>query len=221
MPWLDTQKSDFLSVFEWFWNDWASTRDNLIFIVCGSATSWMDEKIASNKGGLFNRQTLRLFLKPFNLHETELFLLNNGITWSRYEIAECYMIMGGIPYYLNTLSRHYSLKQNIDRIFFSSSGELLDEFEHLYATLFSNSHVYIKVVEALSRKNRGMTRNELTSECNLSENGALSKILKDLELSGFIRASRFYKKQSKDLIYSLTDYYTSFYEVRQSTTSIG
>ena len=68
MPWLDTQKSDFLSVFEWFWNDWASTRDNLIFIVCGSATSWMDEKIASNKGGLFNRQTLRLFLKPFNLH---------------------------------------------------------------------------------------------------------------------------------------------------------
>ena len=101
--------------------------------------------------------------------------------------------------------------QNIDRIFFSSSGELLDEFEHLYATLFSNSHVYIKVVEALSRKNRGMTRKELASECNLSENGALSKILKDLELSGFIRASRFYKKQSKDLIYRLTDYYTSFY----------
>lgn len=158
MPWLDTQKSDFLSVFEWFWNDWASTRDNLIFIVCGSATSWMDEKIVSNKGGLFNRETCKLFLKPFNLHETELFLMSRGISWSRYEIAECYMIMGGIPYYLDTLSRSAGLKQNIDRVFFSKNGELRDEFQHLYATLFTNSPVYIKIVEILSRKSRGMTR---------------------------------------------------------------
>lgn len=211
MPWLDTQKSDFLSVFEWFWNDWASTRDNLIFIVCGSATSWMDEKIASNKGGLFNRETCKLFLKPFNLHETELFLMSKGISWSRYEIAECYMIMGGIPYYLDTLSRSTGLKQNIDRVFFSESGELRDEFQHLYATLFTNSPDYIRIVEILSRKNRGMTRKELAEASGSPENGRLTTILRDLELSGFIRASRFYRKKRNGIIYSLSDYYTSFY----------
>jgi len=46
MPWMDTQRSGFLSAFELFWNDWGCTQDNLIFVVCGSATSWMVEKIA-------------------------------------------------------------------------------------------------------------------------------------------------------------------------------
>lgn len=89
MPWLDNQKGEFLSTFEWFWNDWASTRDNLVFIVCGSATSWMDEKIANNKGGLFNRQTCKLFLKPFKLYEVEAFLENKNIKWSKYDIVRC------------------------------------------------------------------------------------------------------------------------------------
>ena len=211
MPWLDNQKSDFLPAFEWFWNDWASTRDNLIFIVCGSATSWMNDKIAANKGGLFNRQTMKLFLKPFNLYETELFLKKKGITWSRYEIAECYMIMGGIPYYLNSLTPELGLKQNIDRLFFDRSGELWDEFSHLYATLFSNSPVYIKVVEVLSRRNRGMTREELSRESELPGNGTLTKILNDLELSGFIRITNFYRKAKKNQVYQLSDYYTAFY----------
>ena len=56
MPWLDTYRSGFLPAFEWFWNDFASTVDNIIFIVCGSATAWMVDNLANNKGGLFNRQ---------------------------------------------------------------------------------------------------------------------------------------------------------------------
>lgn len=127
LPWLDTHKSRFLPAFEWFWNDWASTRRNLVFIVCGSATSWMVDKISNNKGGLFRRQTCRLYLKPFNLFETEKYLYNKGIRWSRYEIAECYMIMGGIPYYLNLLDSKLSLAQNVDNLFFRKNGELWDE----------------------------------------------------------------------------------------------
>ena len=211
MPWLDNQKGEFLSVFEWFWNDWASTRDNLVFVACGSATSWMDEKIANNKGGLFNRQTCKLFLKPFKLFETEAFLLNKGIRWSRYDIVRCYMIMGGIPYYLDLLSSKIPFSQNIDRLFFADDGELWDEFEHLYKTLFSNSDSYIKVVEALSTKTSGLTRGEIVAETGLKNNGDLSKILKDLVLSGFVRVSGFYKKKKKDTLYQLCDYYTAFY----------
>lgn len=211
MPWLDNQKGEFLSVFEWLWNDWASTKDNLVFIACGSATSWMDEKIANNKGGLFNRQTCKLFLKPFKLFETEAFLLNKGIKWSRYDIVRCYMIMGGIPYYLDLLSNKLPFSQNIDRLFFSEDGELWDEFDHLYKTLFSNSDSYIKVVEALSTKTSGLTRGEIVYRAGLKNNGDLSKILKDLVLSGFVRVSGFYKKKKKDTLYQLRDYYTAFY----------
>jgi len=211
MPWLDNQKGEFLSTFEWFWNDWASTRDNLVFIACGSATSWMDEKIANNKGGLFNRQTCKLFLKPFKLYEVEAFLQNKNIRWSKYDIIRCYMIMGGIPYYLSLLSSKLTFSQNIDRLFFSEDGELWDEFEHLYNTLFSNSESYIEVVEALSTKRYGLTRGEIVEKTKLKNNGDLTKILNDLILSGFVRASRFYKKKKKDACFQLRDYYTAFY----------
>ena len=211
MPWLDTHKSGFLPAFEWFWNDWASTRDNLIMIVCGSATSWMADHIEHNKGGLFNRQTCRLYLEPFRLYEVEQYLESRNIHWSRYDIAECYMVMGGIPYYLSLLNNRYSYRQNIDRLFFRKKGELWDEFDHLYKTLFTNSVNYTKVAEALSTRNSGMTREEIAGRTGLPENGALTKILDNLASSGFVRISHFYNRKKKDALYQLSDYYSAFY----------
>lgn len=211
MPWLDTKRSGFLPAFEWFWNDWGSAQDNLVFVVCGSATAWMVDNFADNKGGLFNRQTCRLFLQPFNLADTEAFLETRGIQWSRYEIIECYMIMGGIPYYLRLLSNRQSYSQNIDRLFFSRNGELRDEFSHLYRTLFTNSEKYISVVEALSSKRNGLTRSEIAEKTGIPATGSLSKILNNLISSGFVRISNFYHQKKKNALYQLSDYYTAFY----------
>ena len=211
LPWLDTRKSGFLPAFEYFWNDYASTKRNIVFILCGSATSWMDEKITKNRGGLFNRQTCRLYLEPFTLKEVEEFLISKDIYWSHYEIAECYMIMGGIPYYLNLLDEELTLHQNIDNLFFRKRGELWDEFEHLYNTLFSNSNRYIDVVSALSEKQSGLTRNEICTKTGIPNGGDLSKLLKNLTLSGFVVISTFYGRKKKETLYQLADYYTIFY----------
>ena len=211
VPWMDTQRSGFLPALEWFWNDWGCAQDNLIFIVCGSATSWMVEKIAENKGGLFNRQTCKLYLQPFSLCETELYLRFRGIEWSRRDIAECYMIMGGIPYYLSLLDKELAFNANIDNLFFRKRAELWDEFDHLYQTLFSNSGQYIRIVEQLSKKRMGLTRGELSRQTGLPANGTLSKMLNDLTASGFVRKYSVYGCKSKDALYQLSDYYTLFY----------
>lgn len=211
MPWMDTQRSGFLPAFEWFWNDWGCTQDNLIFIVCGSATSWMAENFAENKGGLFHRQTCRLYLQPFNLYETEQYLQSRNIEWARRDIAECYMIMGGIPYYLSLLDPELALNANIDNLFFRKRAELWDEFDHLYQTLFTNSDQYIKIVEQLSKKRMGLTRSEIAEKTRLPANGALSKMLHDLTDSGFVRKYTFYGRKSKDTLYQLSDYYSLFY----------
>ena len=171
----------------------------------------MIDNITDNKGGLFNRQSCRIYLEPFTLYETEQFLQKKEIFWSRYEIAECYMIMGDIPYYLNLLNRDLSFTQNIDHLFFRKHGELWDEFDRLYSTLFSNSDNYIKVAETLSRKTSGLTRNEISQYCKLPANGALSKILSNLVSSGFVRVSNIYGNRKKDARYQLADYYTEFY----------
>lgn len=211
LPWLDTRQSDFLAAFESFWNDWGAQQKDIMLIVCGSATTWITKKILSDKGGLFNRAARRLFLLPFNLNEAEKYLQSRGINWSRQDIVECYMIMGGIPYYLKLLDNERSLLANIDEIFFKRNGALWDEFDHLYETLFGDSRGYMKIIEALSKKKSGLTRNEIIKETGLEDNGLLSDMLKNLIGSQFVRAYNTFGYDEKYVVFQLCDYYTLFY----------
>ena len=128
LPWMDTPKSDFMSSLEHFWNGWASGRSDIVLIVCGSATSWMMNKLLNNKRGLHNRITQRIPLRPFTLLECKQFLQSVEISWEEYQITECYMIFGGIPYYWSLLRKGLSLAQNVDYLFFHESGALRNEF---------------------------------------------------------------------------------------------
>lgn len=211
MPWLDTAGSDFVSALESFWNGWAAAEDNIVLVACGSATSWMTDKLLGDKGGLFNRSATRIFLRPFNLKETEEYLKSRGFELTRYDIAECYMIMGGIPFYLKQMNPRWTLARNIDMMFFKEKGLLWDEFDHLYSTLFKNADTYIAVVEALSMKRMGMTRKEIVKETGISDNGNLGKVLKNLVDNEFIRPYNYFGNKKRDTIYQLADFYTMFY----------
>lgn len=211
MPWMDKKQSGFLPAFEWFWNSWGASKKNLVFIVCGSVTSWIVENFDENKGGLFNRQTARLFIEPFDLRHTEMYLDSRGLSWSRYDIVQVYMIMGGIPFYLRLLDPELTLNENIDNMFFRKRAELFNEFNHLYNTLFSNSEAYIKIVSALSEKRCGLIREEIVSKTGIPANGVLSTMLSNLEKSGFIRINREYGNKKRNTRYQLSDYYSLFY----------
>jgi hypothetical protein len=211
LPWMDTPRSDFIAALENFWNSWASARNDIVLIVCGSSTSWMMNKLINNKGGLHNRITQRINLQPFTLAECKIFLLNADITWDNYQVAEAYMVFGGIPYYWSLLKKGLSLAQNINALFFDKNGTLRDEFKNLYAALFKNSEKYIQVVELIGRKSQGLTRNEIIKGNNNKSGGGLSKILEDLESCGFIRSYQFYEKKQRDKFYQLTDFYSLFY----------
>ena len=170
----------------------------------------MVNNIAQNKGGLFNRQTCSIDLRPFTLQETEHYLQTRNIEWSRYDIAECYMIMGGIPYYLSLLEPERSLSDNIDNSFFRKRSELWNEFQQLYRTLFSNSEQYMQIVEALSKRRIGLTRSEIIRATGLPDNGSFTEKLKDLIASDFVRVSSQFGRKN-EAFYQLKDYYTLFY----------
>ncbi len=184
---MDTQRSGFIPALENFWNGWASARKDVVLIVCGSATSWIIKKILKNKGGLHNRVNTKIHLQPFTLYECERYATHRKLGMNRRQLMEAYMIMGGIPFYWSKLERNLSLAQNIDSLFFNLDGELHDEFDELYASLFKNPEPYITVVHTLGTKRIGMTRDELIDEASLQDNGRLIEILKDLEACGFIR----------------------------------
>lgn len=210
LPWFDTPRSNFISAIELFWNQWASDQ-NLMLVVCGSATSWMVNKLLGDKGGLHNRVTRSIYLAPFTLGETEDFLNNNHIVFNRHQIIECYMMLGGTPYYLNMLQPKLSLAQNINKLFFEENGELKREFDFLFRSLFKDSKNYRKVVELLSKKANGMTRQQIIQEGKMADNGKLTEILDDLCNCDFIRRFSPINKKQRDFIYQLTDLFSLFH----------
>lgn len=151
LSWMDTQKSGLLVALENFWNGGASARNDVVLVVCASATSWMLDKVIHNKGGLYNRLSSQIHLKPFKLCECEEYLESKGISISRYDILEMYMAVGGIPYYWSLMKKGRSVAQNIDAMFFADDAPLRDEFKYLYASLFKNPQNYIDIVSALAK----------------------------------------------------------------------
>ena len=210
LPWIATRKSKFLGMLGHFWNDWA-VYNNVMLVVCGSAASWMINKVLNHKGGLHNRVTRYLPLQPFTLAETEQFLKAKKITANRYQIIQVYMALGGIPYYLEMLRPGESIPQNIDRLCFDSHGFLRDEFSRLYKSLFDKSENHIAVVEALASKWKGLTRNEIAELSGIGVGGNLSRILLELEKSAFVKTWYPFGSKKKSTIYRLTDNFSLFY----------
>ncbi len=104
MPWMDTPRSNFISGLERFWNSWASWRSDIKLIVCGSATSWIINNLIKNRGGLHNRVTHKIPLKLFTLKECQQYFMARGFRLSTKQIAECYMVLGGVPFYIKIVT---------------------------------------------------------------------------------------------------------------------
>ena len=211
LPWMDTQRSGFIPALENFWNGWASARKDVVLIVCGSATSWIIKKILKNKGGLHNRVNTKIHLQPFTLNECERYATHRKLGMNRRQLMECYMIMGGIPYYWSKLERSFSLAQNIDNLFFNPDGELHDEFDALYASLFKRKEPYEAIVTALAGKKSGMTRDEIVVAAKTANNGRLTERLAELEQCGFIRSFHVVGACASAIVYQLMDSFTIFH----------
>ena len=213
LSWMDTKDGDLISALESFWNGWATARKekDVILIVCASATYWMTDNIVNAKGGLHNRLTGQIHLKPFTLRECEEYIESRKLIFTRRQILQCFMILGGVPYYWSLLQKGKSLSQNIDALFFRDNSPLRNEYDNLYRALFNKPDRHIKIIEALCRKKKGLTREEISATSKIASSGDLSKKLVELENCGFIRAYAPFGYKRRRLVYQLVDNFTLFY----------
>jgi hypothetical protein len=211
LPWLASRKSGFLRAFEHFWNSWASTRTDLLVVVCGSAASWMTRTLLHARGGLHNRVTEAIRLEPFRLAEAQAYLESRRVRLSPYQVFELYLALGGVPHYLRQVEPGRSAAESINRLCFAPNAPLRDEFKLLYASLFEHSERHEAVVRALAKQRSGINRAALLDKSGLRSGGGASSTLEELEASGFITRVSPYGRQLRDSLYRLVDEYSLFY----------
>ena len=211
VAWMDNHKSDFIPALEGFWNEWCSNRNDIFLIICASATSWIIDNVFHNRGGLHNRVTMRMRLSPFTLKECEEFSIANNLNYSRKDILNLYLAIGGVAWYWTLLKKGYSVKQNISQLFFENDSPLRGEFLELYSSLFIRPEKYIDIILALGKKSSGLERQELSAECKVSNNSKLGKMLQQLEECGFIRSYVPYGKKENSIVYQLIDSFSLFH----------
>ena len=211
MPWMDTPRAGFMPAFENFWNGWASGQENLMLIVCGSATSWIQDNLINNHGGLYDRVTWEIPLAPFTLGECEEFFVNNNIRLTRYDIVQAYMAVGGVPFYLNYFVPGRSVAQNIDALFFGKKAKLKEEFHRLFTSLFINPTDYVRVVRLLGSRHIGFSRTEISEKLNIGSGRALTEILRILVANDLVDTYIPFGKSRRNVMYKLVDNFALFY----------
>lgn len=211
ISWFETPRSGFLAALDNFWNQFCSKRTDIVLVICGSAASWIINKVINDRGGLHNRITKRIQLLPFSLAETQAYLTMQKVQLTQKDIAQLYMCVGGIPFYLKDIKAGQSVPQVLDDLFFKPQAPLKDEFANLYASLFKNSQLHETIVKALSTKNKGLTRNEIVQITGLKSGGGLTTVLEELVQCGFVKQIQPLQKTKEDVLYRLIDQYTLFY----------
>ncbi len=211
LPWVSTTKSGFLELLAHLWNDYLSKENHFILVVCGSASSWLTKHIINDTGGLHNRLTDLIHLQPFSLAETKLFLNSLAIKLSTNEIAKFYMTFGGVPYYLEQIRKGESVALAIDRICFSNSGVLKNEYNNLYKALFKNASNHEAIVKVLAQKLSGLTRTEIIEKSKIKAGGNYNRTIDELVQSGFVSEFIPFGRKKRGVMYRLNDEFSIFY----------
>jgi hypothetical protein len=211
LPWLATARGGLLEAIDYQWNARWSKIPQLKVVLCGSAASWMLRRIVHAKAGLHNRLTRQIRLAPLSLAEAANYLKARGLRLKPREILELYLALGGVPYYLDRITRSESVTEAIGRLCFERAGALRNEFDDVFASLFEEHAEHISLLRTLAKRAQGMTRQDLIDASGMSTGGGLNRRIQELEESGFIARITPYGSLTKSTQYRVIDEFTLFY----------
>ena len=213
ISWMGSKDPDFLGKIKDSWDRKFKKNPNLIFFICGSASSWIEENILSSTGFL-GRVSFTLTLEELLLKECAEFWLDGLKSISVYEKLKLLAVTGGVPRYLEELNPALNAEENIAAFCFKKGGILVDEFEHIFSNVFKRrTPLYRDIVTLLADGVKDTT--EISQLLKVDVTGLLSDYLDELLLCGFVKRDYTWNvKTSQDgklSHYRLSDNYLRFY----------
>ena len=215
ISWMGKFDPTFSAQLKYAWDNRFAKKSRLIVVLCGSVSSWINEKILKSKG-FVGRPSLNLIVPELSIGESRAFwsMRKGGAKIASSEILDVLSITGGVPKYLESIDPTVSANENVRRLCFTRGGLLVDEFEDIFNdALDENQVVRKKILEALVNGPMDVAR--IAEMCSLEPNGHLSANLESLEAAGFIAKdvglNPLNGKKAKAATYRICDNYTRFY----------
>ena len=213
ISWIGSKDPDFLGILKTMWDMYFKQNPQLVLILCGSISSWIEKNILSSTGFL-GRISLTLTLEELSLYESSLFWGEEREHISPYEKFKVLAVTGGVPRYLEEIRPYLSAEENIRGLCFNREGILFDEFEKIFSDLFSSRSETYRHLASYLAEAKG-DRNQIASALGIEPGGVISSYLEDLETAGFISRDFSWRlkdsKLSKLSYFRLSDNYLRFY----------
>ena len=213
ITWMGSKDPDFLGKLKNAWDIYFKKNPQLILILCGSVSVWIDKNILSSTG-FVGRISYRLTLEELPLSDCNQFGGRNSKNISAYEKFKILAVTGRIPRYLEEMKLSLSTEENIKDMCFIKGSALVNEFNEIFSDLFSKqSTIYKKIVQTLSQGSLNIQ--ETYHKLNTKPSGFISEYLENLIKSGFITRDYTWhlksSKISKLSHFRLSDNYLRFY----------
>lgn len=213
ISWMGSKDPDFLGKLKNAWDRDFSHNPQLVLIVCGSVSSWIEKNIISSTAFL-GRPSLYLRLEELPLKDCVKFWGGLASQISAYEKFRFLCVTGGVPRYLELLKPELSAEENIKELCFLPHSPLVHEFDRIFSDIFgSRSLIYKEIIFLLAQG--AADQEKIINHCHLKKGGDVSEYLNDLILGGFVARDYTWAlksgKVSKLSQYRLKDNYTRFY----------
>jgi len=212
ISWMGAKDATFLGQLKTAWDEHFTNNPQLIMILSGSQSTWIEDNILSSTG-FVGRISHRLTLRELPLDVCNLFWRHQEHI-SPYEKFKVLAVTGGVPRYLEEIQPHKSAEENIKQLCFETSGLLFNEFDQIFSDLFARkSATYKKIVRLLAKKES--TLEEIAAHLGRTKGGDLSSYMEDLSETGFVTRDHLWhikeSHESKISRYRLSDNYLRFY----------
>ncbi len=213
ISWMGSLDPDFLGKLKNAWDLEFKRNPQLILVLCGSVSAWIEKNILSSSGFL-GRVSLSLTIEELPLFDCDNFWIDAGDNISAYEKFKILSVTGGIPKYLEEIQSNLSAEENIKNLCFNHSGLLFNEFDQIFTDIFSKrSEIYKRIVECLA--DGKYEHEDIYKKLNVGKSGVVSEYLDELVKSGFFRRDFTWHiksgKTSKLSRYRVSDNYLRFY----------
>jgi len=193
----------------------------LFLILCGSSMSFMENQVLGYKSPLYGRRTAQFKLLPFDYFESSEML--SGFTSEEKIIL--YSITGGIPEYLSRIDGTITVQENVQSLFFDTSGRLFEEPFNLLKQELKMPETYNAIITAIADGNSKL--NTIATKVGI-ETSQCSKMLLNLINLGLVRKEfPITDSKSKKSVYLLEDWMFVFWyrfvlpELSRITAGLG